>query len=231
METFAFSAVKSFRHERKFYITGLTKEEIEALVKYHPAVFNEIYHRRFINNIYLDSFDMRHYFNNLDGLNRRLKVRIRWYGDLFGVVKNPALELKTKHNLHVGKIVYPLKNFNMDKGFSIHTIRKVFTESRLPDILKLHLAELKFSLLNRYRRKYFLSIDRKYRITIDTGMGIYALNPFNNNFLYKKADYTGVVLELKYNKPQDDRVERITNYFPFRITRSSKYASGIEALL
>ena len=32
-------------------------------------------------------------FNNVDGLKNRVKVRIRWYGDLFGVIEKPVLEL------------------------------------------------------------------------------------------------------------------------------------------
>ena len=230
MEDFLLSCVEHFRCERKFYIVKFTKEEIESIVKIHPAIFTEIYHQRFVNNIYLDSFDMRHYIDNIHGLSRRVKVRVRWYGNLFGIIKNPMLELKIKHNLHVGKILYPLKDFVLDNKLSIDIMHKIFKESSLPDLIKLYLKELKFSLLNRYSRKYFLSADRKYRITTDVNMQAYELSPFRNNFLYKITDFIGVILELKYNKSQDKYVEVITNHFPFRITRSSKYAFGIEQL-
>lgn len=230
METFAFSTIKNFRYECKFYVTDLTKEEIESILKHHPAIFREIYHQRFVNNIYLDSFNMRYYFDNINGLNRRLKVRIRWYGDLFGAIKNPMLELKIKHNLHVGKIIYPLKDFAMGNTLSIDSIRKIFNESPLPDILKFHLMELNFSLLNRFERKYFLSADRKCRVTIDNNIQLYALKPFNNNFLHKIIDYASVIMELKYNMPHEENIDVITNRFPFRVTRSSKYALGVERL-
>ena len=230
MKDFSFSSVKHFRYERKFYIEELQTEEIEFMLKFHPIMFKEIHHERFVNNIYFDSFNLMHYFDNIDGISRRLKVRIRWYGNLLGFVKNPTLELKLKHNLHVGKILYPLKPFILDKNFSIDVIRKVFKESSLHDILQLNLKELGFSLLNRYKRKYFLSSNRKYRVTIDTNMQIYALSPHQNNFLYKLTDYSAIILELKYNDPHDKFVERITNYFPLRISRSSKYVEGVRRL-
>jgi len=34
---------KDFRYERKFLISGLTKAEVESIIKLHPAMFSEIY--------------------------------------------------------------------------------------------------------------------------------------------------------------------------------------------
>src|SRR3989338_1378105 len=227
MKNFFFSNVNNFRYERKFYIERLKKEDVEAMLKLHPAIFREIYHERTINNIYLDLFNLQNYFDNLNGIDRRLKVRIRWYGNLLGLIENPMLELKLKHNLHCGKLASPLKSFTIDNNFSIGVMRSVFKNSSLNEALSLYLKELNFSLLNSYNRKYFLSADKGYRITLDTNLSSYGLSPYSNNFLYKVSDYIGVILELKYNKPQDVFVENITNYFPFRMTRNSKYAAGI----
>lgn len=225
-----FSKVEHFRYERKFYIEGLARQEIETMLKFHPAIFIEIYHQRLVNNIYFDSFNLQHYFDHVSGTDKRLKVRVRWYGNLFGIIKNPTLELKFKHNLHVGKLLYPLKSFVLDNNFAIDVMHKVFKESSLDESLKLHLRELNFSLLNSYNRKYFLSADRNYRITIDTDMQIYELSPYQNNFLCRSTNDADTILELKYNKPQDEFAHFITNYFPFRIARSSKYVDGITKL-
>jgi len=224
------SNVKRFRYERKFNIEGRTAEEVEAMIRFHPATFSEIFHERVVNNIYFDSFNMRHYFDNVNGANMRLKMRIRWYGDLFGTVEEPVLELKLKHNLHVGKLLYPLKEFVMDAGFSINDIRRVFAESSISEAIRPHLSELNFSLLNSYTRKYFLSSDRNYRVTVDRDVMAYGLSPHENRFLRRVVNRTGVILELKYNKAQDESADCITNYFPFRMTRSSKYVNGLERL-
>lgn len=230
MKNLLFTYTKGFRYERKFFIEELTREEVESIIKLHPAIFREIYQERTVNNIYFDSFNLQHYFDNINGVDRRLKVRIRWYGDLFGFVENPALELKIKHNLHVSKLLYSLKSFILDDNFSIDIIRKALKETSLPDSLKLHLAELDFSLLNSYNRKYFLSSDRKYRLTTDSDMKVYKLLPYKNNFLDNTIDSTNIILELKYNMLQDKFVDIITNYFPFRITRNSKYVEGIRKI-
>ena len=230
MKDFLFSNVKHFRYERKFYIAGLTREEVEAIVKFHPAIFREIYQERRVNSIYFDSFNLQQYFDNINGVDRRLKIRIRWYGDLFGFIESPTLELKLKHNLHVGKLLYPLKSFMLDNNFSIDILRETFRNSSLGEELKMHLMEVFPYFLNTYTRKYFLSSDRNYRITVDTNMQAYRLLRYENNFLHKSTNHTHTILELKYNNPNDEFINTITNYFPFRMTRSSKYVDGIVQL-
>lgn len=230
MKNLFFSNVKHFRYERKFFIESLNENEIETLILMHPALFREIYYRRRINNIYFDTFSHAHYFDNIDGADKRLKVRLRWYGDTFGEVKDPALEVKLKHNLHVGKLVYPITPFILDKNFSLRGIQKTFSEAGIPEALKMHLAHLRFALLNSYSRKYFLSADRNYRITVDTQMEAHRILSSGNTFLSKEIDRANVILELKYNKSQDEHVDEITNFFPLRITRSSKYVDGITKL-
>jgi len=175
MDNFMYSNVKNFRYERKFFINGVDRPFIETKLKFQPAMFKEIYHERMVNNIYFDSFNLKHYHDNLDGVGRRLKVRIRWYGDLFGVIENPILELKLRHNLNVGKLSYPLKSFTLDKNFTMNTLCEVFDVSSLREVLKLYLKSLSASLLNTYKRKYFLSSNGNYRVTIDTDMLVYKL--------------------------------------------------------
>lgn len=230
MRNFLFSNAKLFHYERKFCIKGRDRNEVEIALRLHPAVFEEIYHERTVNNIYFDSFNMHHYYDNVNGLDRRLKVRIRWYGEMFGFIENPVLELKLKHNLHVSKLLYPLKAFTLDNNFSIELIRDIFKKSPLNQILRLHLMELDFTLLNSYKRKYFLSSNQRYRITVDDTMVSYRLSQYNNNFLDASKDFCGAILELKYNRSQDKFADSITNYFPFRMTRSSKYVDGITRL-
>lgn len=218
------------RYERKFFITELTKYEIDSIVKLHPAMFSEIYPQRFVNNLYFDSFDMKNYFDTVDGLKDRLKVRIRWYGDLFGVIEKPVLELKIKDGLVGVKEIFPLIPFSIDESFQFETLVNVFSQAEIIDVLKLDLISLEPVLLNRYSRKYFQSADHNYRITIDSEMEFYQISPHKNTFLHKWVDDTTTVVELKYNHDKDQSVEEITSYFPFRMTKSSKYVNGIDML-
>ena len=85
-------------------------------------------------------------------------------------------------------------------------------------------------LLNRYKRKYVQSSDGDYRITLDTDMVYYNINSYNNLFLHKAVDYSNTIVELKYNYDKDESAEHIVKYFPFRLTKSSKYVTGIDAI-
>lgn len=230
MERVVFPEIKNFRYERKFYIEGAEREMIESLVRFHPAVFRQIYCERTVNNIYLDSPGLSNYFDNINGQTRRVKVRVRWYGELFGHIENPALEIKLKHNVHVGKITHRLMPFKLDSAFSIDVMRKVIRASDIGEIVKSYLYGLESILLNSYRRKYFLSADQRYRVTVDSDVRVYGLSHYSNNFLSRLPAPNDVVLEIKYNKPNDELIDEITNYFPFRIARNSKYVSGVWAL-
>jgi hypothetical protein len=220
----------SYRYERKFFVSEMSEYEIETMIKLHPAMFFEVYSPRYINNLYFDSFALKNYFDSVEGFKDRVKIRIRWYGDLFGVIERPSLELKIKNGLVGRKASYMLNSFAFDKNLKLDTILDVFKKSKIPESLKLDLTILNFSLLNRYRRKYYESMDRGYRITIDSEIKFYHLRSHNNTFLHKSVDNISTIVELKYGLGDDQYVEQISNHFPFRMTKSSKYVDGIERL-
>lgn len=220
----------NLRYERKFFVTDLTKHEVESSVRFHPAVFSEIYHERRVNNIYLDSFDMGNYFDNVIGQEKRTKVRIRWYGRLLGDIKNPILELKKKNGLVSRKISFSLPGFKFDMCFSKDILQDVFKRSDLSDRLKLDLSCMDASLLNSYQRKYYLSANKKYRVTLDSDLEFYSVSAFENSFLDRSVDHLSVILEVKYNREHEVGANRVTSFFPFRMTKSSKYIMGVERL-
>ena len=103
------------RYETKFRITDLDLYEVQHVIKKHPAVFQEIYYQRNVNNIYFDSSDLNSFVDNVEGEKNRRKVRIRWYGDLFGLCENPNLEIKYKSGLLGWKEKHRLKAFKLSK--------------------------------------------------------------------------------------------------------------------
>ena len=223
------SLISDFRYERKFFITELSKYEVECIVKIHPAIFSEIYHKRFVNNIYIDSFNLINYRENIEGATDRIKIRIRWYGELFGYIKEPVLEIKIKKEFLNKKISIPIKPFILKKDTKISDILNSFND--LQDSLVIDFNSLKPSLLNQYSRKYYQSCNGYYRITIDTDQSFYQVNKQNNFFLNRTTDKNTVILELKYAKEYDSEANHITTKFPFRISKSSKYVSGVEKVL
>jgi len=51
------------RFERKFMSPDLSEEELIQIIKNHPLMFSEIFHERYVNSIYLDTFDLKNYWN------------------------------------------------------------------------------------------------------------------------------------------------------------------------
>ena len=220
-------AAEELRYERKFVILDLGVAETLAVIRLHPAFFREIYHARYVNNIYFDTPSLAYYQDNVRGVPNRVKCRIRWYGAPLGPIARPTLELKRKRALLGFKEFHPLRPFGLDDSFDGPA---VFEKSDLPEPLRCDLASLRPVLMNRYLRRYFLSRDGSYRLTLDSEIGF---RPPTHG-PGRTPSWVGrdgqVVVELKFGVGKEDGAARIATRFPFRLTRSSKYVVGVDAL-
>ena len=218
------------RYERKFYLQALLRNEFELIIKNHPFRFHEVYPQRFVNNIYLDTVNMDNYFDSIHGVSRRLKVRIRWYGDLMGSIDKPKLEIKKKDNSLGVKSSFHLSKLTINNKLSKSTISNIFETSKTPSNMIPYLKSLNLVLMNRYSRKYYRSADGKYRITVDSNLSYYKLLQLKNTFLHKIFEKNATIIELKYDKDYDEKAKNVTSYFPFRLSKSSKYIEGVDRL-
>lgn len=219
----------AWRYERKFMLP-LSVREVLDVVRHHPAMFSRAYPPRHVNNIYFDSPGLHNYFATVDGLARRAKVRIRWYGELFGEVSAPVLEIKRKQGLVGWKSAYSLPAFTLDPATTARDLHVLLERADLPPEASLMLAGLQPALLNRYHRCYFRSADRSFRLTLDSNMRFYRFAPLANAFLQMYEEQTSVVLELKYGTGHAAQAEAVCQAFPFRASKSSKYVRGIEVI-
>ena len=217
------------RYERKFLVTDMFYHDIEQQVRVHPAAFSPIFHPRYINNVYLDTNEMDFYHDNVSGKGSRKKARIRWYEDQTGYIEKPILEFKVREGMLGDKLSYRLKPFRFDSGFTNQALQEVFRQSDLPEWAYGILTQLRPALVNRYRRQYYASFDKKFRITLDDELSYFAIGTDNNNLM---ENYTSddVIVELKYERIHDDVACQVTNRLPFRLTKSSKYVNGMELL-
>ena len=222
------AGVREFRYERKFFIDQVDAPQAIGLIRAHPAMFSEIYPPRWINNIYLDYPWMENYYDNVDGMVERRKVRVRWYHVLFRQIDHPVLELKIKNGLVGTKAQYPFPAFTLDKVFSEHYFMEKARQAELPAPVKALMATQTPVLLNRYLRWYFATPGQKFRVTVDTSLTFYKLNKFSNRFMGKVVDHRDIVVEMKYQVEDDLLAQRISASLPFRMTRSSKYVQGVE---
>ena len=218
------------RCERKFLVGDLSVDELENIILHHPAIFRPVFSERFVNNIYFDSLEFISYHQSIEGLDQRKKVRVRWYGDLSGPIKNPVLETKKKWGNVGKKETRPLSSFEFEDFFSEAETFDLNKKVPLNENLKKDLYFLEAKLINRYNRKYFLSANGCYRITLDFNIHFYPVRPFPSAFFKNTTCEPYSVLELKYKHINDNEAQKITSHLPFRLAKSSKYVSGVYKL-
>lgn len=216
------------RYERKFTTEMLSLTAVNEIIKSNPACFSEIFKPRYINNIYLDTPELNYYFDNIIGKTTRKKVRVRWYGDPSGEIKNPVLELKTKNGLVGDKLSFELEPFFFGNDFNHLYLNRVFEKSKLPAWVLNELIALEPALFNRYCRKYFISFDKNFRLTLDWELEYGFITKYHNIRIKKASKPNQVVIELKYFPGFDLEASGIAGAFPFRLSRNSKYVNGIQ---
>ena len=96
------------RNERKF-IFFEPIESIEKLLSFIGA--KELYSPRMVNSIYYDTYFHKNFYEAIDGIMRRNKVRVRWYGEENKLIK-PLLEVKSKKGSETKKESNKIKELN-----------------------------------------------------------------------------------------------------------------------
>lgn len=216
------------RYEKKLLGEPFTLAEILARVKRHPSGFREVYPPRVVNNIYLDSPALRDYHDHVNGAANRSKTRVRWYGLQSQLLPSPVLERKLKRGMVSGKEAHPLPPLSMN-GACIHSsLDTAFDSAVVPPLLRAGLRLLEPALFNRYRRNYFLSHDGRFRLTVDSDLQFVRVRHDHWPASAPPSPATTIVIELKFGPEVAEDADVITNAFPFRIVRFSKYVTGIQ---
>ena len=219
----------SLRYERKYvvpikYDFMLPKFLVTSKMRFAPQ-----YQDRIVNSIYLDTYNLQFFHENVNGLSKRKKFRVRWYGDPNNI-KNPVLEVKIK-NANLGKkIIYPIKfNQGSDVLNNINEIINVLVKIRTSESFSEILKYLKPNLFVSYTRKYYISKVLDCRLTIDKNIGYKSIN-FQTNSMRKLYSRNNTIMELKYPSNLNLRELSLLSNFPFRITSNSKYVEGLNSL-
>lgn len=214
----------SWRYERKFLLEGVTLAEAESLIKRHPAGLAAAHPERAVNNIYLDTPELGFYLLHTQGVSPRQKVRLRWYGASQGGAIQASLEFKLKRGQVNGKLIYPLPGFRFDgapvAGWRLGT--------GLPEAVASQCRGLEPVLMTRYRRRYYRAAGGAFRLTLDYGLDFTSLSRELALPPMKPLAFPHLILELKYAVNDQLQAARITQGFPFRLARFSKYATGLR---
>ena len=209
-----------FRNEKKL-IFHQSESYLLNLLKF--LQLKEIYEKRKINSIYLDTFDLNDFTDTVDGEKQRSKLRMRWYGQTFNSTIKPILENKIKINNKNFKIKENLKILKILNDLSYNEIKTYLNNSEVQDP----------NILVGFQRRnpnIFISYDRRYfmfkniRITMDSNLhygDFYKKNKISKYDSIKKKKFH--IIEMKYDDDQYDNVSILTNKFRNRVTKFSKY--------
>jgi SPX domain protein involved in polyphosphate accumulation len=218
------------RYEIKFIAEPFECDRILNWLHQHHSCLRTEYPDRQVNNIYFDSFSHQSFCENIIGSSSKSKVRLRWYGASKNPV-NSSLEIKCKRNQLNWKLIYKIQGEMGAEGWNW---RRIYSEIRgqLPlDAKKWLEMSPQPVLINRYVRKYFLSRDKKVRVTLDRDLVVYdqSRKPFPNYSLKSNLPKV-LVLEVKFPKELRDYVVHAFGDIPLRGSRFSKYVSGFLSI-
>lgn len=219
------------RLEIKFVARVTEISRVENWLWMHWAGFSVPYPNRWVNNVYFDTQQLSAYNDNISGSSYRTKLRYRWYGESEFPDKG-NLEIKFKRN-HFGwkrrfKCEMPSyvegdrwKDFRVTLGRYLGAEARLWLESRPNPVM-----------LNRYHRQYYISGDKKVRVTIDSRQRVYDQRYKSVPNVSQAANIPEtLVIEFKFNRGDRDIASQVIQGLPIRVSRNSKYVVGVKSML
>jgi hypothetical protein len=223
-------AEPDLRYEVKFAAPVTRYHELEQWIRLHPAGFSSAYPPRRVNNVYFDTHDLEAYRENLSGVSRRDKLRLRWYGERWQADKS-VLEVKHRRNQLGWKTLYRVGGFDLERESWPQLRRNIRGQLPLDGQYWLDSHPLQV-LINRYDRQYFEHPERKVRVTLDWRQVVYDQRLRARPNLRRQANLPpSLVLEIKF--AQKDRIlgNQMMQGIPIRVSRNSKYTIGVQSIL
>lgn len=211
------------RFERKYIIANnMSWKFRDMLLKKN---FKKVFLKRKVNSLYFDTHDYLFFRENIEGIGKRVKTRVRWYknhNDKEKKTNKYFIEIKKKEGFLGTKDIYKIDlKHDIENSFSSYT-----GQSLLEKISSLTTKIVKPILITSYDREYFLSSDKKLRATIDTNLTV---KKFKHKFI---IPLDKEIMEMKYNNNHDSYYRNliIDSNFKFRFQKYSKYVTGVLKL-
>ena len=183
------------------------------------------YKDRIINSVYYDTENFNSAKDNLAGISKRRKYRIRWYDNNDNIFN---YEIKVKNN-NLGNKFSLTSNDVKKKSEDLFSYKNEYLkkdENRF-FLDQINSLDLKPKLKVSYLRSYYL-YNKKIRITYDQKIDYSLLNRFNLNE-FKKKDSMNVI-EIKFAPENYYLASSLIKDSKFIPKRFSKYLRGLHLL-
>ena len=205
------------RFERKFIIRELNNSEIISALYLSNYKLIKVFPNRLVNSIYFDNDIYDSVNQNLDGINDKIKFRVRWYGKK-NIIQQPTLEIKIKKDF---QSIKKNKSLNILDPIEFNSASINILTKRLKNILSLNLKPV---ISTHYNRIYLNSNLYNIRSTLDYNLHYHNLNCFYKNNFQRYLNYK--VLELKYKSIDENHLKELAEFINIRATKSSKYINS-----
>lgn len=197
--------------------------------------FKSSFPDRRVNSLYFDDVSYQSVRDNLAGVAKRNKTRLRWYGDTSGSQLNPlTLEQKIRDGRLGYKKLYPLNNEIDIREIKVSEISS-FVENHLINnrtdnryALPIFNDCLFPTLYVEYSRKYFED-KHDIRITIDDSIIFRSPIPSTKILDGMLASYPLHVMEIKFPLEKKPYVSDLLRKLHFTPKRHSKYLIGLSS--
>lgn len=216
-----------FRHEYKHQINlsdiiGL-KTRLNAVAKHDPHCDSDGTY--YIKSLYFDNYFDKALREKLDGVNKREKFHIRYYGTDTSFIR---LEKKSKINGLCNKVSAPLTAEECQKIIDGDIAFLLESDSEL---LRELYAKMQYQLLRpkcivAYRRECFVYPPGNVRVTIDFDIsGSYNIEEFLNPDMKPLQLYHTAILEVKWDEYLPQIIRDAVQVKSRRSAAFSKYAA------
>lgn len=216
-----------FRHEHKHHINlsdtyGL-RARLSAVAKHDPNAKEDGTY--FVKSLYFDNYMDKALREKQDGVNKREKFRIRYYGEDTSHIK---LEKKSKinglSNKESCKITAEQCQSIIDGDFS-------FLKEGEPQLMRELYAKMKYQLLRpksivAYNRECFIYAPGNVRVTLDMNIsGSNNVKEFLNPDLQFSSLFQDTILEVKWDEYLPEIICYCVQLKGRKTTAFSKYAA------
>jgi hypothetical protein len=217
-----------WRYELKLRCAGYYLDQARTWLRLHPAGLVVAYPPRRVNSLYFDTPDLGSFDDNLEGVSPRNKLRWRWYGDTLEHIR-PHLELKHKEGM-LGYKQHAALSGPLDLTRPWAELLPAVCSQLSGEWRDLCHTLSRPTLLNYYQREYFVTYDRAVRVTLDYAQVAYDQRHGVRPNLHARLPLEDLlIIEVKADPLQVQRVREVISRFPLPRSRNSKYANGVLA--
>ena len=209
------------RFERKWIYKNKDHLTLVSSLIRSNFLFNKQYPDRRVNSIYFDDKNYSSIIENIDGVSKKKKIRLRWYGNQNKLL-NPILEIKSKRSFENNKVSYNISELNDLKFNDFKNLEYISDIINSKKITKNIIFPI---LTTNYDRQYFISNNEKVRATVDYNLKSIYLKNLSQIDIIKNYS-SSCILEVKYPTNLDRYVRENLNEITLRLSRNSKYINS-----